>query len=138
MEIKTGMVVLPVERDGEAAGSIRFNPSDTRFSKRYFELLSTFDEMQKEFLERAEEIDRDKSLGPCGVPNSEIRGAALLCDICDRMRGEIDKLFGVGTSDTVFGEACDLSVFPQFFESISKYMQTARAEKLSKYAVKRS
>jgi hypothetical protein len=49
------------------------------------------------------------------------------------MRGQIDVLFGEGTSQKAFGNALELGMFEQFFSGITPFVQTVRKEKIAKY-----
>jgi hypothetical protein len=68
-----------------------------------------------------------------GVPVNMKEKLALMLDICYFMRGQMDSVFGVGTSQKVFGDANTLDMFTQFFDGITPFIQKNRAEKMAKY-----
>lgn len=103
---------------------IEFNPTDVTFAERFYSLVRDFDAKQADYLARAEAIQTDDVES----------GLALLHEICDYMRGQIDFLFGEGSSQAAFGEALSLDAIGQFLEGITPFIQFARAEKLAKYS----
>lgn len=137
MQINTGLVVVPIERDGERVGDLKFRPTDGAFARRYMAMLSNIDEKQKEFIESAKEIDDDESTGPCGIPNKDVRAIELMESVADFMCTEIDNVFGAGTSDMVFGGVRSTSAILQFLSGINDYFAAARAAKMAQYAPER-
>lgn len=112
---------------------LEFNPNDVAFAERFYDLLQSFEDKQMEYLARSREIDENASVDENGVPNNMKEGLALLREVCEFLRDEIDKLFGKGTSQNLFGDTLSLNVFYQFFNGIMPFIQAARAEKVAKY-----
>jgi hypothetical protein len=133
MKISTGLVIIPVERDGENVGSIRFNPNDIGFAQRFYDLLGEFETKQQEFSKRAENMGDGGGLDEYGLPKNAGEQLALYHEICDFMKAKINELFGSGTSKTVFGDAVVLDMFADFFEGVTPYIQQARGDKIAKY-----
>jgi len=115
ISISTGKVTIPVERDGEKVGSISFNPHDAVFAEKYQRLIQAIGEKQKEI----KEMD---SIGP-----------DEFVKVCDFIKEQIDTVFGVGTSQVLFGDACSLEMFNGFFKGIAPIFTAARTEKVKKY-----
>ena len=55
----------------------------------------------------------------------------------DFMCGEIDNVFGAGTSAMAFGGVRSTSAILQFLSGINDYFVAARAAKMAQYAPKR-
>ena len=54
------------------------------------------------------------------------------------MRGRIDYLFGNGTSQKLFGDVLSMEIISDFLTAIAPFVQTARSDKLAKYASKKT
>lgn len=114
---------------------IEFNPNDLRFAERYYTLYQTFNEKQKEYQKRLQELAADKRRDENGQPANLSKGLDTLLEICNFMREQIDVLFGEGTSQTVFGNTYVLEAFLQFFDGVTPYITEARSEKVQQYAI---
>lgn len=115
---------------------IEFNPSDVLFAEKFYRLYSEFGAKQKEYEARSKELDAHKDeLDINGIPVNIEQGIAFLKEVCEYMRGQIDSLFGSGTSQKVFGDALNIDLFGEFFESITPFVQTARTKKIEQYVV---
>ena len=62
----------------------------------------------------------------------------FVVEVCNFLREQIDKVFGAGTSQTVFGETQSLEMFEQFFTGITPFIKSSRTEKVTKYTRKKS
>lgn len=133
LKLTTGRVEIPIERDGKNVGNLVFNPKDAGFAERFYGLITEFEDKEKEYKEKAAQLDEDKTKDTYGIPKNAGAGIALLREICDYMRGKIDHVFGEGTSQLLFGDYNDPEMFQQFFEGVTPYIQQARAEKVAKY-----
>lgn len=133
LQITTGKMRIPIVRDDEDCGVLEFDPSDVVFGEKFYRLIANFQEREKSYRERAAAIDAESEPSENGVPANITAGLALLREVCDDMRAEIDTLFGPGTSQMLFGEARDLDVFQQFFAGILPMIKQAREKKLQKY-----
>jgi hypothetical protein len=112
---------------------LEFNPSDLSFAERFYGLIGEFENKMVEYQERSKTIDANTELDTHGIPINLADRLGLMRDACEFIRERIDHLFGVGTSQKVFGNALNLDMFMQFFQGITPYIQSARAEKLVKY-----
>lgn len=119
-----GKIRLMVNDDPERV--IAFDPSDVCFVNRYFELCNFIEEKQTEYLKEAAEIDKLKE-------GKERRGFQLYQTMCEDIKGQIDYVFGEGTSRAYFGNSVRLDMFEQFLNSIIPYVQKARADKMRPY-----
>lgn len=133
MEFKTGKVTIPVIRDGETAGNVTFNPKSAEFTDAFYSLARAFEGKLKDFETRAKALDADQGVSLLGLPNNGKEGTQFILEVCKFMRGELDKVFGAGTSDMVFGDYNSLDMFGQFFEEIVPYINEARKGIVNKY-----
>lgn len=133
LKITTSKKRIPIERDGEAVGVLVFDPSDIIFAERFYKLLGDFQEKQTQYQARAKELDAIQGTDENGAPANLEGGIALIREICEYMRGEIDNLFGAGTSAMVFGDSMVLETFSQFFEGVTPMIQSVREEKVTRY-----
>ncbi len=133
LNLNTGAVKIPIQRDGEAAGSICFNPNELDFAERFYSLLAEFEEKEKEYKNALAKLDENNEIDSYGLPKNAAQRLALLRDIAEYMKGRIDYVFGAGTSAVLFGEAIVLEIFEQFFEGVTPYIEQARVGKIEKY-----
>jgi hypothetical protein len=112
---------------------IEFNPSDILFAERYYQLLKTFETKLLEYKARARVLDANTSTDVDGLPANIPEGFGMVKEASAFMRVEVDKLFGEGTSQKVFGDAVNLDMFDQFFNGLAPFISRAREEKVSKY-----
>ncbi|MBG0770318.1 MAG: hypothetical protein H0S82_01340, partial [Anaerolineaceae bacterium] len=122
---------LAIDDDPERV--ISFVPDDVLFAERFYGLLDSIKVKEAEYRERAALLSENKTVDEFGIPETAPAGIALLREVCDFMRDEIDTVFGEGTSQKVFGEYRSLSMIEQFFKGITPYIQTARKEKTRQY-----
>lgn len=132
IKINTGVIRLKVECDGREE-EIVFNPDDVVFMDKFVNLMSEMEKKQAEYDEKARELDAETETNAVGVPVNMKEKLALMLDICYFMRGQVDSVFGIGTSQKVFGDANTLDMFTQFFDGITPFIQKNRAEKMAKY-----
>jgi hypothetical protein len=114
---------------------IEFNPSDISFAERFYALIADFNTKKAGYEERADAIDGNKTLDANGLPANVPEGLALMREVCEYMRAEIDKLFGAGTSNKVFGSALSIDMFTQFFDGLMPFIQQARTSQVGKYLI---
>ena len=126
-----GFIQLAINDDPERV--ISFAPDDIMFAERFYGLLDAFREKENEYRERAGKLSENKKLDDYGIPETAPDGIALLRDVCDFMRDEIDIVFGEGTSEKAFGDVRSLDMIEQFFKGITPYIQHARHEKTRRY-----
>lgn len=131
IQINTGEKVLTI--NGDPLRTIRFNPDDLVFAEKFYNLISTFEAKSEEYIQRNNALEADKRKGADGLPINTPERLALLREACLFLRGQIDDLFGAGTSQTVFGDAINLNMFEQFFSGVLPYITAARTPKLQPY-----
>lgn len=119
-----GEIRLMVNDDPDRV--ISFNPEDIGFINRYFELCDFIERKQEEYLKEAAEIDKLEK-------GRERRGFCLYQTMCEDIKGQIDYVFGEGTSKAFFGDSIRLDMFEQFLSGIVLYVQKARADKMRPY-----
>ena len=112
---------------------IEFNPEDVAFAEKFYTLFQSFENKQLEYLERSKQIDENSIMDENGVPKNLDEGLSLLREVCEYLKGEIDNLFGEGTSKKLFGDVLSLNVFYQFFSGIVPFISETRSEKIAKY-----
>jgi hypothetical protein len=117
----------------DPARVITFNPSDVVFAEKFYGLIGDFETKLGEYQARSVDIENDNKTDGNGLPVNLGQRMALLREACEYIRSQIDNLFGVGTSQKAFGDTIAIELFPQFFEQITPYIQSVRAEKVKKY-----
>lgn len=136
LKISTGAITLDIERDGEAIGSIRFNPEDIKFREAVLTMMTEVPIKRKEIEQRAQELDSrtDKIIIDGVEINENISDSILLWkDFYSYFHGKIDDVFGSGTSETVFGGAYTVDSMLDFFNGVKPYIEEASKKKISKY-----
>jgi hypothetical protein len=117
---------------------IEFNPQDTLFAERFYGLVQVLEDKGKEYQQRSDELGLEEEQDQETAFRNAPAGLALLRDVCEFLRSELDRVFGAGTSQKLFGDVLALDGFSQFFDAITPYIQKARTEKVQKYAVKKT
>ena len=126
-----GAVQLAINDDPERV--ISFVPEDVLFAERFYSLLDALREKEAEYQERVTALSANKAVDKYGVPENAPAGIALLREVCDFMRNEIDSVFGEGTSEKTFGEVRSLDMIEQFFKGVTPYIKSARQERTREY-----
>jgi hypothetical protein len=122
LKIRTGAINLEIlGDDGVSRGIFTFNPDDIESAKQVFAIQQEYEVKQKEFEERAK---------ACETPEDKIN---LMSEVVDYMENSIDRCFGNGSSEILFGKAKTLSMFEDFFNGIIPYYQNAKKARISKY-----
>lgn len=135
LRIDTGIKRIMINDDPERV--IEFNPSDVIFAERFYKLIGDFEVKQVEYQARSEQLDAGRdNLDHNGLPANLGEGLAFLREVCEYMHGQIDYLFGVGTSAKAFAGALSIDAIGQFFQGITPFIQQARSEKVAKYSGK--
>lgn len=128
---KDGVVQIAINDDPNQV--ISFVPDDVLFAERFYQLLNTLKIKEVDYKKRAEVLSKNNTVDEYGIPETAPERLALMHELCDFMRDEIDKLFGEGTSQKVFGEYLSLYMIEQFFKGLLPYVQISRQEKTRKY-----
>jgi len=137
LNINTGVKRIPIKRDGENVGDLVFNPSDSLFAEKYFAFMAGVEGKLSEYQARAKEMASTEA-APGELPENAAEQVGLLTEVCTYFRGQIDNLFGQGTSAMLFGDAMSLDAFEQFFTAITPIIQQARGKKVEQYSGKRA
>ena len=135
IRINTGVKRLVVNDD--PARVIEFNPEDVLFVERFYELIKVFQQKEVEFQKRIEELKAQEEKDEYGIPVNTPETLGLVMEVCDFLRGQIDNVFGPGTSQAAFAETQSLGMFEQFFAGIAPFIQSSRTEKVAKYQYKK-
>ena len=112
---------------------LEFNPTDLNFAERFYVLIVEFENKHKEYQKRMDAIDLDQSVGEEELSKRLKESLDIMKETCDFWREQIDKLFGLGTSQKCFGDIKSLDMVSQFFEGITPYIQGSREEKISQF-----
>ena len=128
LRIDAGVIRIAINDDPERV--IEFNPHDILFAERFYKLLHEFEDREGEFSAKADELD---------AVEGDNMGERLVFmrEVCEFMRGQIDALFGAGTSQKAFEDALSLEMFEQFFSGITPFIRSARSERLAQYRPKK-
>lgn len=132
IKINTGVIRLEVDCDG-VKDEISFNPNDVVFMENIYRLMGELQEKKAEYAEAEGKLDANKGVDESGFPLNMQERLNLILDICFYIKGQIDGVFGEGTSKKLFGSANTLDMFEQFFDGITPYIQSARESKLAQY-----
>lgn len=125
LQIRTGEIRLMILDDaGEERGVFKFNPEDIKSAQAVFELQAELPAKEKEYEEKQK------------LATTEKEQIDLLNELVDYFEGAIDRCFGEGTSELVFGKAKTLSMFFDFFEGIAPYYEKASKARVAKYKKK--
>jgi hypothetical protein len=133
MKITTGLVTIPVERDGTDVGSIAFNPNDFNFADKFYKLYDNFKGLYNDFEIKASNVEKNTEVDEYGVPLNTIDTIQISKDLCHQMYCQINDVFGENTSDIVFGGAYNPDLIEVFFNEIAPFVENAREEKTAKY-----
>ena len=125
LQVRTGTISLMILDDnGEERGVFKFNPQDVESAKQVYALQEELEVKSKEF-EKQEKL--------CKTDQDKIE---LLSEVVQYFKSCIDRCFGEGTSQLVFGDANTLSMFYDFLEGITPYYQKASKQRMAKYSKK--
>ena len=116
---------------------IEFNHNDVLFAEKFYALIKVFEEQEVKFQERIEQIQKNEEKDAYGIPVNTQETLDFVVEVCNFLREQIDKVFGAGTSQTVFGETQSLEMFEQFFTGITPFIKSSRTEKVTKYTRKK-
>ncbi len=120
--IKTGLRVVINEDPGRV---IEFDPLDVLFVERFYALVRKFDEQEQAYKSRIAECVDDPQ-----------KAIDTIKDFYTFLTGEIDNVFGAGTSQKITQGAMDITALEQFFDGIIPIVEQSRAKKVKKYMVK--
>jgi len=137
MKISSGIVTIPVERDGMDTGSFSFNPENTSFRENVYKLFEDFKLKDCELKEKTKGLQADEAKDDEGIPLNLKACIDLEKEAFQWTSQAIDGVFGEGTSKTVFGEEVNLFMLYQFMDEIAPYMEDAGGAKVERYIANR-
>lgn len=122
LKINTGVVRLQIlDTDGTERGIFSFNPTDVKSAEKLSNVKVDYLRKQEEF---------SKKIDECVTENDKYK---CLVEIVDYFKNLVDECFGAGSSEILFGDACTLEMFNDFFEGITPYYRKASEERMNKY-----
>ena len=134
LKITSGEVRLRINDDEK--NLLVFNPDDIVFAEKFYGLAKSFAIKQKDFEARIKILQGDETKDEYDIPANTGDAIQLTKELCVYMRVEIDKIFGEGVSDRLFGDTNSVSMLGQFFDGIQPYVVKARSKKMAQYATK--
>ena len=134
LKIDTGEIRLAINDDPNRVIVLR--PNDAVFAEKFYKMLGNFQSKFNEYRGRAATVESQTAVDANNIPLNTGERIALLKEVCEYTRGQIDELLGAGTSQIVFGDALDIDAIIQFFEGVRPFMQSARADKIARYSNK--
>lgn len=134
LTIDTGVIRLAI--NGDELRVIAFNPNDALFAEKFYKMLGTLQTRFTEYQIKADIVEAIQETDANGIPLNTGERIELMKEVCIFARGQIDELFGAGTSQTAFEDALSIEAIIQFFEGVKPFVQSARADKVAKYTNK--
>lgn len=134
LSIDTGVIRLAI--NGDESRVIAFNPNDALFAEKFYKMLGTLQTRFTEYQIKADIVEAIQETDANGIPLNTGERIELMKEVCIFARGQIDELFGAGTSQTAFEDALSIEAIIQFFEGVKPFVQSARADKVAKYTNK--
>lgn len=119
--------------NGDESRLLIFNPSDVLFAERFYKLISEFENKLTQYQAKSVELEADNTPNGNNMPANMGARLELVKEACNYSRESIDKVFGAGTSQTVFGDTLSLDAVQQFFAGITPFISAVRSEKVQKY-----
>lgn len=134
IEVVTGVVSVPVRDPYGREDIITFNPADTMFRQRFFEMAAAVSAKKDSLLSEEERL-LEKYAGEC--ENSEMQKqadyAALEEEICSFCEESIDAVFGKDTCKKVFGGDRVVFAYPKFLEAVAPYIKESSGRVMDEY-----
>lgn len=131
LQINTGEKRIAI--NGDESRLLVFNPSDVLFVERFYKLISEFENRLTEYQKQSIALEADTRTNGNDIPVNMGARLELVKEACEYSRESIDKVFGAGTSQMVFGDTLSLDAVQQFFEGITPFIAVARSEKVRQY-----
>lgn len=111
---------------------IEFNADDILFIEGFYNLIEQFQLKQIQYQNMMDKIDPEQTT-PGGLPLSAGETIAAMKDICLFARAKIDEIFGMGSSQKLFGNSLAFAPIEQFFTGISPYIKARRSAHLQEF-----
>lgn len=122
LKISTGKISVQIlDDDGEARGVFKFNPEDIKSARKIADLIEEYKSKSVEYAERAKKIE---------TAEDNVR---LLDEVVDYFKLSLDGVYGVGTSNILFGNASTLEMFDDFFSGIRPFYEKASKQRKKKF-----
>lgn len=131
VNIETGEKHVAI--NGDPNRVIVFNPEDRLFIEKFYKLLPEIQSQSKIFEKREAEIMKESGVDDLGIPIAFQEILNLQKEVCVYMREKIDRVFGEGTSQTVFEDALSPFAIIQFLEGVTPFIEQVRSEKIQKH-----
>lgn len=123
LQVRTGQMGLKILDDfGNERGIFKFNPEDINSAKAVLEIQKQMPAFEDEY---------NKKVAAAKTDDDKIK---CLDETVDEVESIIDKIFGMGSSKVLFGDAKTLSMFFDFFDGIQPYYDKAAKSRISKYS----
>lgn len=131
LEINAGDIRLAI--NGDPNRIVIVNPQDVVFVEKLYSLENKLRVEMEEYQRRAVALEADNTLDADGRPSNIPERIALMVEVGERFRAEIDDLFGAGTSAIAFGDRIVPNQIIQFLQQVQEYIQPVRSDKISRY-----
>ena len=136
LQIDEGSITFMINKDEERI--ITFNPLDALFADKFYRIIEVFEAKDVELQKEIKKLAAVKEVDKHGLPINTAEGLALMIELCDYCRDQIDDLFGEGTSQTAFGDVRVIEQIEQFFLGVTPYIKKARETKIKQYTKKKT
>lgn len=131
LKIDDGKIRIAVNDDPDRV--IAFNPNDINFIKRLYQMIGDFEELEQKSKSKIAKIEKK-----LGSTKNDVLAAKDAIDMWDEIFDALDaalvELFGEGADKKITGGVRNQSVYEQFIDGITPFIQQARSEILEKYA----
>lgn len=115
--------------DNDESRVIEFYPTDVTFAENFYALAAEFEERRKDIETRSAAIEAGE-----GTKLEKSRAElALTREAFSILREGIDRTFGPGTAQTVFGDRDSAAMAARFFRGVTPYIRRARQGELDRY-----
>ena len=115
--------------DNDESRVIEFYPTDVTFAENFYALAAEFEERRKDIGTRSAAIEAGE-----GTKLEKSRAElALTREAFSILREGIDRTFGPGTAQTVFGDRDSVAMAARFFRGVTPYIRRARQGELDRY-----
>jgi len=128
--IDPGTVRLLINDDKERV--ISFNPKDINFVERFYRLVGHLETKVQEYELKYADLVRESDV-TTGIANNMPELIDLVLEVCKDLRGEIDLVFGEGTSQIAFGDTMNPDMFSQLIDGLIPYVQDTRTQIVQRY-----
>ena len=108
--------------DNDESRVIEFYPTDVSFAENFYALAAEFEERQNDIKARS-----------AAIAEGDGSKLALTREAFAFLREGIDRTFGPGTAQTVFGSRDSVAMAARFFRGVTPYIRKARQGELDRY-----